>query len=148
MAGIPIGAAARVTGVKVPTIRYYEASGLLSAPERTKNNRRRYSDQDLHRLAFIRHARELGFETEAIRTLLALQADPGQSCIAADRIARARLAEVKRRIASLLALKVELERMIRNCKLGQVADCRVIEAVSARLDSRRRQRSASARPAR
>lgn len=130
MAGVPIGAAARASGVKIPTIRYYEACGLLAAPERTGSNRRLYNDADLHRLAFIRHARELGFETEAIRTLLVLQDEPRQSCVAADLIARARLAEVKQRIASLSALKLELERMIRNCKRGQVADCRVIEAVS------------------
>ena len=143
MGTVPIGAAARVTGVKIPTIRYYEACGLLAAPERTGSNRRLYDDADLHRLAFIRHARELGFETDAIRTLLALQDEPGQSCVAADLIARARLAEVKQRIASLSALKVELERMIRNCKRGKVADCRVIEAVSVSIDgSDRRKRQA------
>ncbi len=137
MTGVPIGAAARATGVKIPTIRYYEASGLLASPQRTASNRRLYGDADLHRLAFIRHARELGFETDAIRTLLVLQDEPRQSCIAADRIARARLAEVKQRIVSLSALKVELERMIRSCKRGQVADCRVIEAVSARVRGKR-----------
>ena len=135
MTGVSIGAAAQATGVKIPTIRYYESSGLLSSPERTASNRRLYSDADLHRLAFIRHARELGFETDAIRALLVLQDEPRQSCVAADLIARARLAEVKQRIASLSALKVELERMIRSCKRGQVADCRVIEAVSGSVRS-------------
>ncbi len=128
--GLPIGAAARKTGVKVPTIRYYEASGLLPSPKRTASQRRVYSEADLQRLVFIRHAREMGFETEAIRTLLALQDQPRQSCRAADVIARARLAEVKQRIASLSALQKELERMIRSCTRGRVADCRVIEAVS------------------
>ena len=143
MAGVPIGAAAHASGVKIPTIRYYEACGLLAAPERTGSNRRQYSEADLDRLAFIRHARELGFETEAIRTLLALQDEPRQSCVAADLIARTRLAEVKQRIASLSALKIELERMIRNCKRGQVAECRVIEAVSvSRHDSSPEKRSA------
>jgi DNA-binding transcriptional MerR regulator len=127
---VSIGVAAGRTGVKVPTIRYYEASGLLPSPRRTASQRRVYSEADLHRLAFIKHAREMGFETEAIRTLLALQDTPRQSCKAADLIARARLAEVKQRIANLSALQVELERMIRSCKRGQVADCRVIEAVS------------------
>src|SRR3954466_5140877 len=68
--------------------------------------------RDLRRLAFIRHARELGFEIDAIRALLALQDQPGQSCAAADQIARARLTEVEQRIARLTALKAELERMI------------------------------------
>ena len=87
---VPIGEAARRSGVKVPTIRYYEQIGLLPAPPRTESNRRLYDARDLRRLAFIRHARELGFEVDAIRALLALQDNPNQSCAAADMIARAR----------------------------------------------------------
>lgn len=127
---LPIGAAARTSGVKVPTIRYYEEIGLLPAPPRSDGGRRLYGPDDLHRLAFIRHARELGFEVEAIRTLLSLQDDPHQSCAAADEIARARLAEVERRIASLQALRGELKRMLEHDCCRRVADCRVIETLS------------------
>jgi DNA-binding transcriptional MerR regulator len=84
----------------------------------------------LRRLAFIRRARELGFDIEAIRALLALHDHPNQSCKAADEIARARLGEVHRRIDSLTALKSELERMIAECSLGRVAECRVIGALA------------------
>src|SRR4051794_15033376 len=118
--GVPIGEAARFSGVKVPTIRYYEQIGLLPAPPRTEGNRRHYDDADLRRLAFIRHARELGFEVDAIRTLLVLQDEPNQSCAAADLIARARLIEVEQRIASLTALKAELKRMVSGCAHGKV----------------------------
>lgn len=127
---LPIGAAARHSRVKVPTIRYYEQIGLLPAPPRSEGNRRQYNAADLRRLAFIRHARELGFEVEAIRTMLALQDRPEQSCAAVDEIARARLAEIEQRIASLTALKAELKRMLTRCAHGQVAECRVIETVA------------------
>ena len=127
---VPIGEAARRSGVKVPTIRYYEQIGLLPAPLRSEGNRRKYDGGDLRRLTFIRHARELGFEIEAIRTLLTLQDQPGQSCAAADVIARARLAEVQNRIASLTALQAELERMVESCAHGNVDQCRVIEALA------------------
>ncbi|MGU3494289.1 MerR family transcriptional regulator [Xanthobacteraceae bacterium A53D] len=127
---ITIGEAARISGVKVPTIRYYEQIGLLPAPPRTEGNRRTFDPADLRRLAFIRHARELGFEVDGIRTLLALQADPSQSCEAADAVARAHLVEVEKRIASLTALKQELERMIEGCRHGQLSDCKVIEVLA------------------
>jgi DNA-binding transcriptional MerR regulator len=127
---VPIGEAARHSGVKVPTIRYYEQIGLLPAPPRSDGNRRQYDAADLRRLAFIRHARELGFEIDAIRALLALQDEPDQSCAVADQIARARLVEVQQRIASLTALKAELERMLASCAHGRVEQCRVIEALS------------------
>ena len=127
---VPIGEAARQSGVKVPTIRYYEQIGLLPAPPRTDGNRRSYGVGDLRRLAFIRHARELGFEIEAIRALLTLQDQPNQPCATADVIAKARLAEVEQRIRSLTALKAELELMVEGCSHGRVAECRVIEVLA------------------
>ncbi|WP_102960630.1 MerR family transcriptional regulator [Mangrovicella endophytica] len=130
MQDVPIGEAARHSGVKVPTIRYYETIGLLPAPARTESQRRLYSEADLKRLAFIRHARELGFEVDAIRTLLSLQDNPGQSCAAADAIAKAHLHEVERRIAKLKALQAELTRMVEHCATGRVADCQVIETLA------------------
>ncbi|MBB3446264.1 MULTISPECIES: helix-turn-helix domain-containing protein [unclassified Rhizobium] len=130
MKKITIGEAARQSGVKVPTIRYYEGIGLLSAPSRSEGNQRSYEPSDLNRLAFIRHARELGFEIEAIRTLLQLQDDPHQPCASADAIAKARLIEVEQRIRSLNALKAELEQMVEGCGHGRVDQCRVIEVLA------------------
>jgi len=130
MQGISIGEAARQSGVKIPTIRYYEQIGLLAKPSRNESNRRHYKDSDLRRLAFIRHARELGFEIDEIRTLLTLQDNPNQSCEAADTIAKARLAEVIERLRKLQALKAELELMIEGCRRGCVGECRVIETLA------------------
>ena len=50
---ISIGEAGRISGVKVPTIRYYEQIGLLPAPPRTEGNRRTYDTGDL-RLPSVR----------------------------------------------------------------------------------------------
>ncbi|MFO1097046.1 MAG: helix-turn-helix domain-containing protein [Xanthobacteraceae bacterium] len=129
-AAVPIGEAAQRTGVKIPTIRYYEQIGLLPAPVRTDGNRRLYQETELRRLSFIRHARELGFDLKAIRALLSLQDHPEQSCASADAIARARLAEVRQRIARLKALEDELTRMIDECARGRIAECRVIETLA------------------
>jgi DNA-binding transcriptional MerR regulator len=130
MREVPIGGAARASGVKVPTIRYYEQIGLLPAAPRTDSNRRLYGESDVRRLAFIRHARELGFEVEAIRTLLDLQDHPTHSCADADAIAAMRLDEVESRIAKLNALKDELKRMVECGRHGRVRDCRVIEILA------------------
>ena len=127
---LAIGKLAAETGVKVPTIRYYESIGLLPTPPRTDSNRRLYDQAAVQRLKFIKHARELGFDIDAIRTLLALQENPDQSCAAADVIAKARLSEVNRRLASLTALKTELERMLGDCRKHHVKDCRVIEVLA------------------
>lgn len=125
-----IGAAARLTGLKVPTIRFYEQEGLLNPPERTQSGRRLYSPADVERLAFIRHARALGFELDDIRSLLDLSDQPARSCAEADQIARTHLAGVETRITQLNALKGELERIVRSCAGGTTAQCRIIGALA------------------
>ena len=127
---LAIGALATATGVKVPTIRYYENIGLLPVPSRTENNRRLYDDATVRRLRFIRHARELGFEVDAIRQLLDLSDQPDRPCREVDAIAQRHLADIESRIVRLRALKTEVSRMIKQCAQGTVADCRVIDALA------------------
>ncbi len=127
---LAIGELSARTNVKVPTIRYYEQIGLLAAPPRSGGGQRRYGALEVGRLNFIRHARELGFEIEDIRELLAMTAKPQASCHQADSIARNHLAVVERRIASLAALQFELSRMIDECGHGNICDCRIIEALA------------------
>lgn len=128
--GLPIGALSRQTGVKVPTIRYYETIGLLPAPARTESNRRLYDGDEVRRLRFIRHARQLGFEIDEIRQLLELAGQPNQPCERADEIALHHLGEVDRRIEQLAALRAELSRMVEECKGGSVGECRIMEVIS------------------
>ena len=127
---VAIGKAAERAGVKVPTIRYYESIGLLPRADRTESNRRLFSDEDIRRLGFIRHCRELGFEIDDIRSLLDLQDQPDQSCASVDAIAGERLIAVRSRIEALRSLEGELLRMLMSCSHGVVGDCRVIEALS------------------
>jgi Cu(I)-responsive transcriptional regulator len=126
---LAIGTLAKRTGTKVQTIRYYEQIGLLPEPGRTDGGQRRYEDDDLDRLAFIRHARQLGFTLEAIRELLELSDNPGRSCADVDRIAHRQLKEVEARIARLEALRKELNRMLKECSRDTVSDCRVLEVL-------------------
>jgi len=126
---LTIGKLASATGVKVPTIRYYEQIGMLPPPERSGGNQRLYGSNVLERLIFIRHARELGFPLEAIRSLLSLSDQPAHSCAQADAIARTQLTAVRARIRRLQALEQELSRMVAQCAHGTIADCRVIEVL-------------------
>ncbi|UYQ70762.1 helix-turn-helix domain-containing protein [Pelagibacterium flavum] len=130
MKNFPIGEAARRSGVKVPTIRYYEQIGLLPQPVRTRGNRRLYDEESVRRLFFILHARQLGFEIESIRAMLGLQDNPDQSCAQVDAIASGRLAEIELRISRLTALKAELSTMLDQCRQGRIAQCHVIETLS------------------
>lgn len=125
---LSIGEMARRSGVKVPTIRYYEQMGLLEEPGRTEGNQRRYGAAELERLVFIRHARDLGIAIEAIRELIALSADPDRPCAEADRIAADHLGQVRDKIARLRRLESELER-IASCSAATVGECYVLRAL-------------------
>lgn len=126
-----IGELSRRTSVKVPTIRYYEETGLLSEPERTEGNQRRYDAAGLERLSFIKHARDLGFSIEAIASLIELQDHPDRSCQAANEIALSQLSEVRAKIKRLRALEKELVRISKGCDgEGVTGDCYVLASLA------------------
>lgn len=127
---MPIGALSKKSGVHIETIRYYERAGVLPKARRTSNGRRTYSQEDADRLAFIRHSRELGFDLTTVRALLSLQERPELSCEAASKMAAAQLLAVESRLTRLAVLRNELKRMVRACKNGRVAECRVIDALT------------------
>lgn len=124
-----IGELARRSGYAVQTVRYYEEIGLMPRPPRTEGGQRRYGTRDLERLLFIRHARDLGFETDDVRSLLELASHPEQSCRQVDAIAKAHVAGIDDRIKRLTALRAELTRVLRACAKGRIGQCKVIEVL-------------------
>jgi len=126
---LSIGDMSRRTGVKIPTIRYYEQMKLIEAPERSEGGQRRYSKAELQRLGFIKHARDLGLTIEVIRKLIDLSTRPDMSCAEADQIASEHLAYVQSRIAKLKRLEIELKRISSCCNSGNIGDCYVIHAL-------------------
>jgi len=126
---LSIGELARRSGVKIPTIRYYEQIGLLPTPARTEGKQRRYGAEEIKRLSFIRHARELAFDIDDIRQLLALSETPQQSCHQADSIAMRHLDRIEERIRHLDALRAELRRMVDECGHGRICECRIVEVI-------------------
>ena len=131
MAGLSIGHVSGATGTKVETIRYYERIGLLPKPDRTNGNYRSYASEHVHRLAFIRRARELGFSIEDVRELLDLAGHRESPCAGIDQIAARQLATIEGKITTLKQLRRELRDTLAACAGGRIADCRVVQALSA-----------------
>lgn len=125
-----IGQLARATGTSAETIRYYEQIGLMRRPQRTASNYRDYTPADADRLAFIRHARGLGFELADVRSLLDLADQPDRDCGEADRIASGHLAAVESKLTQLERLRDELSRMISQCRGGTMSNCRILNVLA------------------
>ncbi|WP_068318621.1 MerR family transcriptional regulator [Polycladidibacter hongkongensis] len=127
---LSIGDLSKRTGIKVPTIRFYEQRGLIAPPVRTAGNQRRYDTAVVERLLFLRHARELGLDLEAIEDLLALSENPQMSCGRAHEIAGNHLASIRQKIAQLQSLEAELQRITSQCASQVVGECLVLQALS------------------
>lgn len=128
---LTIGQVARQAGIGVETVRYYEREGLLPPPPRSASGYRHYPHDSVRRLAFIRHAKALGFTLADIRELLALRAEPGASSLPVRQKAEAKLIEIREKIAALEKMQVALEQLVEQCP-GHVptSECPILDALS------------------
>ncbi|GGD39611.1 MULTISPECIES: Zn(2+)-responsive transcriptional regulator [Franconibacter] len=127
-----IGELARLADVTPDTIRYYEKQQMMVHEIRTEGGFRLYSDEDLRRLKFIRHGRQLGFSLEAIRELLSIRVDPEHhTCQESKSIVQARLEEVEARITELQMMRQSLQRLNDACcgTAHSSVYCSILEAL-------------------
>lgn len=130
MTNLGIGKLAALSGIKIPTIRFYEKINLLDLPPRTEGGQRRYDESALHRLHFIRHARELDLSVRDIRQLLTVYQDPMTSCAPVKGITRRHLQKIEGEIARLKLIRSELRRMMEACPGHvSVSCCRILESI-------------------
>ena len=107
-----IGDLARRGGVSIQTVRYYERCGLLPKPERKPSRYRIYSENDVHRLRFIRHAKTLGFTLDEIKHILVLREKQVCPCGEVRRIGEERLTQIEDQIAELTRFRNQLARAV------------------------------------
>ena len=70
------GEIAKLCGVTVRTVQYYDVRGILTPSELSEGGRRLYSEDDLKRMKIICFLRELGLSIDSISQLLS-EDDPG-----------------------------------------------------------------------
>ena len=121
-----IGDAAERSGLPAKTIRYYEEIALID-PARSANGYRDYAEKDVHRLAFLRRARGLGFSVEECRALLSLYDDDGRASADVKRIALAKIGEIDAKLAELKSLRDTLARLAATCHGDERPDCPIID---------------------
>jgi MerR family mercuric resistance operon transcriptional regulator len=130
MAALTIGRLAKAGGVGVETVRYYQRRGLLALPDRAggygEGTVRRYSDEDVRRLKFIRTAQAAGFTLEQISELLSLDASDDRPRVRA--LAAERIEALDARIAQLQAARDALSRLATSCASGSAGPCPILIA--------------------
>lgn len=108
-----IGALAQRAGVHLETIRYYQRRGLVGEPDRPFGGVRRYTEDHIGRLHFIRHAQELGFRLDDVGELLKLE--DGAHCREARTLGERRLADVRRKLSDLQRIESALATLVDRC---------------------------------
>jgi Cu(I)-responsive transcriptional regulator len=125
-----IGEVARRTGVSAKMIRHYEAIGLIPAPDRRDSNYRDYGHHDVHRLGFVRRARDLGFSIPEIRDLLRLWADRRRTSASVKRLTEAHIAELDEKIALMMEMRATLANLAEACDGNHRPDCPIIASLA------------------
>ncbi len=121
-----IGEASKASGVSAKMIRYYEQTGLIPPAERSESGYRGYAQSDVHRLRFIRRARDLGFSVAEIGDLLGLWNDRSRQSADVKRLAQAHIAELEQRIHSLRQMADTLQTLVRCCAGDNRPDCPIL----------------------
>lgn len=112
---LSIGEVARLTGVGVETVRFYEREDLIAEPIRRDSGYRQYPHEVVPRIKFIKRARELGFSLGEIRELFSLRVDPNTTCSEVRERVEKKIAEIDEKISDLEKMQRALGRLKRAC---------------------------------
>lgn len=118
-----IGALAATAGLTAKTVRFYEQTGLLSAPPRTPGGYRDYPPETVDRLAFIRDAQSAGLSLAEIRDVLAVRDAGWSPCGHVTALIEAHLTRVEQRIAELTQTRAALRELRGRAAATDPAEC-------------------------
>ena len=126
-----IGEAAALTGVTAKMIRHYESIDLIPQAGRTFACYRIYTDNDLHRIRFIKRARTLGFSMKEIANLLGLWDDRARASSDVKKLARQHAEALAEKIAEMQAMQRTLEDLARRCHGDARPDCPILDDLAS-----------------
>ena len=126
-----IGQAASKSGLSAKMIRYYESIDLLPKAGRSDSGYRRYSAQDLNRLAFIKRSRDLGFSLEEVGKLLALWQDRSRASAEVKALAASHIAELNRKISEMTNLRDTLSELAASCHGDDRPECPILRELAS-----------------
>ena len=126
-----IGEASAATGVSAKMIRHYESIDLIPEAGRTFAGYRIYTDNDLHRIRFIKRARTLGFSMKEIANLLGLWDDRARASADVKKLARQHAQALTEKIAEMQAMQRTLEELARRCHGDARPECPILDDLAS-----------------
>ena len=107
---------AKRSGISAHTLRYYEKLGLIVPSQRSDNNYREYSADDLATAHFIRRCKESGFSLDDTASLLSIKdAKDEHVCAEAKAITLAKVDDIQNKITQLQRMEKTLSELAHVC---------------------------------
>ncbi len=132
MNNLTISHAAKLSGVGVETIRFYERQKLIEQPPKPSSGFRLYPMETVRKVRFIRRAKEIGFTLREIRELLGFYFDTQISCEEVQERAKIKIADMEARIADMEKMKSALQSLVDECG-HRDGECPILEALAEDL---------------
>ncbi|MGM0867531.1 MAG: MerR family transcriptional regulator [Bacillota bacterium] len=129
MKGLTISQVAKVAKVNLETVRYYEKRGLISEPPRTESGYRRFPEEVIERIIFIKRAQELGFTLEEIKQLLWMS-EREKDANKVKVFTTHKIEEIEAKIHDLISMKQTLKQLADQCEGSgfSMDQCPIIKA--------------------
>ncbi|KRG13407.1 MerR family transcriptional regulator [Virgibacillus soli] len=129
MEGLTIGQVAKEANVNIETIRYYERRELISEPPRTESGYRKFPQEVIEDIKFIKRTQDLGFTLKEIKNLLAASNDGNFRSEEMRDFATSKMKEIETKIHDLQQMKTLLEALAEKCpgSGASKAECPIIK---------------------
>ena len=124
-----IGKVAKLAGVGVETIRFYEREGLLNKPKRKQSGYRMFGPEVVIRIRFIKNVKELGFSLREIRELLFLRVDSRGTAAEVKKRVDSKIDQIDRRIHDLRKVRNALAQLSRSAGNGTLSECPLLDVL-------------------
>jgi MerR family copper efflux transcriptional regulator len=125
-----IGQVAKLAGVGVETIRFYEREGLLNKPKRKESGYRMFGPEVVNRIKFIKSVKELGFSLKEIRELLFLRVDSRSTATEVKKRVDSKIDQIDRRIHDLKKVRNALAQLSRSVGKRTLSENPLLDALA------------------
>lgn len=123
-----IGELAERAQVNVETIRFYERKKILSQPAKG-NSRRKYSDEFVDQIHFIKQAQKVGFTLVEIKELIDLKLQPNKGCATVKKKTSVKIEEVTQKIENLKGMLKLLKQFESKCDGNELEKCSILDGL-------------------
>lgn len=127
-----IGEVAKRSDVSAKMIRKYEEQGIIPKAGRSESGYRRYKEDDVHILRFVKRARLLGFSMKEIKALLNLWKNKNRSAAQVKKLTALHMEDLEKKKKEIDRMLKTLKELSTLCHGNEKADCAILDGLAGK----------------